>query len=200
LRLHLVSSGARASCVRLGLHYNFDGDDYHENDLLSTLTERSEIKTPVTAGLIARRYEKLFAQNSSHTSTDRGGHMKKVFVLFGLLFAVCLAVCFIAPLPARAVAQTNQRAQPDTQVRVTHPRRRHRRRRIRRAAINTRNKVVDNSKTVAEKSQDVGENVVAKSKTVGRHGRRVGTRVGRRSKHVTNKVVDKTKDVVKPKQ
>jgi len=52
--------------------------------------------------------------------------MKKVFVLFGLLFAVCLAVCFIGPLPVSALEQTNQRAQPDTQVRVTHPRRRHR--------------------------------------------------------------------------
>jgi len=126
--------------------------------------------------------------------------MKKVFVLFGLLFAVCLEVCFVGSLSARAVPQTNQRAQPDTEVTVTHPRRRHRRRRIRRAAINTKNKVVDKSKTVAEKSQDVGETVVAKSKTVGRRGRRVGARVGRRSKHVTNKVVDKTKDVVKPKQ
>ena len=124
--------------------------------------------------------------------------MKKVFVLFGLLFAVCLSV-FIGPQPARAVGQTNQKAQPDAQVTVTHPRR-HRRRRIRRAAINTKDKIVDKSKTVAEKSQDVGENVVAKSKTVGRRGKRVGTRVGRRGKHVTNKVVDKTKDVVKPKQ
>ena len=125
--------------------------------------------------------------------------MKKVFVLFGLLFAVCLEVCFVGSLSARAVPQTNQ-AQPDTEVRVTHPRRRHRRRRIRRAAAKTADKVVDKSKTVAEKSQDVGENVVAKSKTVGRRGRQVGARVGRRSKHVTNKVVDKTKDVVKPKQ
>jgi hypothetical protein len=126
--------------------------------------------------------------------------MKKVFVLFGLLFAVCLAVCFIGPLPARAVEQTNQNAQANTQARVTHPRRRHRRRRIRRAAINTSDKVVDKSKTVAEKGQDVGENVVDKSKNVGRRGRRVGTRVGRRGKHVTNKVVDKTKDAMKPKQ
>ena len=124
--------------------------------------------------------------------------MKKV--LCGLLFAVCLALGFIGPLSARAVAQKNQNAQANTQSTITHPRRRHRRRRIRRAAINTKNKVVDKSKTVAEKSQDVGENVVVKSKTVGRHGRRVGTRVGRRSKHVTNKVVVKTKDVVKPKQ
>jgi hypothetical protein len=126
--------------------------------------------------------------------------MKKVFVLFGLLFAAGLAVCFTGPLSARALEQTNQSAQASTQQRVTHPYRRHRRRRIRRAAVNTSDKVVDKSKTVAEKSQDVGENVVAKSKTVGRHGRRVGTRVGRRGKHVTNKVVDKTKDVVKPKQ
>jgi phosphoribosylaminoimidazole carboxylase (NCAIR synthetase) len=130
--------------------------------------------------------------------------MKKVFVLFGLLFAVCLAVCFTGPLSARAVEQTNQNApasaQPNTQATLTHPRRRHRRRRIRRAAVNAPDKVVDKSKTVAEKSQDVGENVVSKSKTVGRQGRRVGTRVGRRGKHVTNKVVDKTRDVVKPKQ
>jgi hypothetical protein len=125
--------------------------------------------------------------------------MKKVFVLFGLLFAVCLAVCFIGPLSARGLEQTNQRAQPDTQVTVTHPRRRHRRHRIRRAAIKTADKVVDKSKTVAEKTQDVGENVVNKSKTVGRRTQRVGARVGRRGKHVTNKVVDKTKDVVKPK-
>jgi hypothetical protein len=124
--------------------------------------------------------------------------MKKVFVLFGLLFAACLAVCFTGPLSARALGQTNKSAQTSMQARVTHPYRRHRRR-IRRAAVNTSDKVVDKSKTVAEKSQDVGENVVAKSKTVGRHGRRVGTRVGRRGKHVTNKVVDKTKDVVKPK-
>ena len=126
--------------------------------------------------------------------------MKKVFVLFGLLFAACLAVCFNGPLPARAVEQTNQNAQANPEAGVTHPPRRHRRRRIRRAAIKTKDKVVDKSKTVAEKTQDVGENVVAKSKTVGRRGRRVGARVGRRSKHVTNKVVDKTKDVVKPKQ
>jgi predicted Holliday junction resolvase-like endonuclease len=125
--------------------------------------------------------------------------MKKLFVLFGLLFAVCLTVSFIGPRSARAVEQTNQSYQANTQATVTHPRRRHRRRRIRRAAINTKNKVVDKSKTVAEKSQDVGENVVAKSKTVGRRGRRVGTRVGRHGKHVTTKVVDKTKDVVKPK-
>jgi len=126
--------------------------------------------------------------------------MKKVFVLFGLLFAVCLELCFIGPSSARAVQQTNQSAQANTPARVMHRRRRHRRRRIRRAAIDTKDKVVDKSKTVAEKSQDVGENVVAKSKTVGRRGRRVGTKVGRRGKHVTNKVVDKTKDVVKPKQ
>ena len=125
--------------------------------------------------------------------------MKKVFVLFGLLLAVCLEFCFIGPRSARALAQENQNAQANTQSRITHPRRRHRRRRIRRAAVNTSNKVVDKSKTVAEKSQDVGENVVDKSKTVGRRGRRVGTRVGRRGKHVTNKVVDKTTDVVKPK-
>jgi len=122
--------------------------------------------------------------------------MKKVFVLFGLLFAVCLEVCFIGPPSAGAVEQANQNAQAN----VTHRRRRHRRRRIRRAATNTADKVVDKSKTVAEKGQDVGENVVDKSKTVGHSGRRVGTRVGRRGKHVTNKVVDKTKDVVKPKQ
>jgi hypothetical protein len=128
--------------------------------------------------------------------------MKKVFfVLFGLFFAVCLAVCFMGPLSARALEQTNQSAQANTQVRVTHPRRRHRRRRrIRRAVANTSDKVVDKSKTVAEKSKDVGQNVVARSKTAGRRGKRVGTRVGRRGKHVTNKVVDKTKDVVKPKQ
>ena len=126
--------------------------------------------------------------------------MKKVFVLFGLLFAVCLELCFIGPSSARAVQQTNQSAQANTQANVTHPRRRHRRRRIRRAAIDTKNKVVEKSKTVAEKSQDVGENVVDKSKKVGRRSRRVGTNVGRRGKHVTNKVVDKTKDAVKPKQ
>ena len=126
--------------------------------------------------------------------------MKKVFVLFGLLVAVCLTVCFTGPSSARAAEQTKQSPQADTQARLTHPRRRHRRGRIRRAATDTSDKVVDKSKTVAEKSQDVGENVVARSKTVGRQGRRVGTRVGRRGKHVTNKVVDKTKDVVKPKQ
>ncbi len=126
--------------------------------------------------------------------------MKKAFVLFGLLFAVCLAVCFTGPSSARAVQQPNQTPQVNTQARATHPYRRHRRRRIRRAATDTSDKVVDKSKTVAEKSQDVGENVVARSKTVGRQGRQVGTRLGRRGKHVTNKVVDKTKDVVKPKQ
>jgi hypothetical protein len=125
--------------------------------------------------------------------------MKKVFVLFGLLFAVCLAVGFVGPQPARAMAQTNQNAQANPETPVTHPRRRHRRRRIRRAAVNTSNKVVDKSKTVAEKSQDVGEKVVDKSKRVGRHSRRTGTRIGRRGKHVTTKVVDKTKDAVKPK-
>lgn len=124
--------------------------------------------------------------------------MKKVFVLFGLLFAVCLAVGFAGPLPARAVEQTNKNVQANTQARVTHRRRRHRRRRIRRAVVNTSDKVVDKSKTVASKSKNVGENVVAKSKTAGRRGRRVGARIGRRSKHVTNKVVDKTKDAVKP--
>jgi predicted Holliday junction resolvase-like endonuclease len=124
--------------------------------------------------------------------------MKKVFVLFGLLLAVCLEVCFVEPLSARAVEQTNYNAQV-TQTRVTHRRRRHRRRRIRRAAINTKDQVVDKSKTVARKSQDVGANVVDKSKKVGRRSRRVGTTVGRRGKHVTNKVVDKTKDAVKPK-
>ena len=126
--------------------------------------------------------------------------MKKVFVLFGLLFAVCLEVCLIGPSPARAVQQTNQYAQANTQTRVTYRRRRHRRRRIRRAVVNTSDKVVDKSKTVAQKSQDVGANVVDKSKKVGRRGRRVGTTVGRRGKRVTNKVVDKTKDVVKPNQ
>jgi len=126
--------------------------------------------------------------------------MKKVFVLFGLLLAVCLAVFFIGPLAARAVEQTIQNAQANREAGVTHPPRRHRRRRIRRGAIKTRDKVVDKSKTVAEKSQDVGENVVNESKTVGRRSQRVGTRIGRRGKHVTNKVVDKTKDVVKPKQ
>jgi hypothetical protein len=124
--------------------------------------------------------------------------MKKVFVLCGLLFAVCLAVCFIGPLSARADAQTNQSAQANTQAPVTHRRRRHRRRRIRRAVVNTSDKVVDKSKTVAEKSKNVGENVVDRSKRVGRRGRRIGTRVGHRSKHVTKKVVDKTKDAVKP--
>jgi hypothetical protein len=126
--------------------------------------------------------------------------MKKVFVLFGLLFAVCLEVCFIGPSPAGAVQQTNQYAQANPETRVTHRRRRHRRRRIRRAVTNTSDKVVDKSKTVAEKSQDVGANVVDKSKKAGRRGRRVGTTIGRRGKHVTNKVVDKTKAAVKPKQ
>ena len=129
--------------------------------------------------------------------------MKKVFVLFGLLFAVCLELCFIWPSPARAAQQTNYNAQA-TQPGVRHRRRRHRRRRIRRAVVNTSDKVVDKSKTIAGKTkdagQDVGANVVDKSKTVGRRGRRVGTKVGRRTKHVTNKVVDKTKDVVKPNQ
>lgn len=123
--------------------------------------------------------------------------MKKVFVLFGLLFAVCLEICLIGPSSARAVPQTNYNAQA-TQPGVRHRRRRHRRRRIRRAVANTSDKVVDKSKTAAQKSQDVGANVVDKSKTVGRRGRRVGTTVGRRGKHVTNKVVDKTKDAVKP--
>jgi len=128
--------------------------------------------------------------------------MKKVFVLFGLLFAICLDVCFIGPSPVRAAQQTNYNAQV-TQPRVGHRRRRHRRRRIRRAVVNTSDKVVDKSKTVAGKTkdvgQDVGASVVDKSKTVGRRGRRVGATVGRRGKHVTNKVVDKTKDAVKPK-
>src|SRR5258707_10363253 len=100
---------------------------------------------------------------SSHISVDRGGHMKKVFVLFGLLLAVCLEVCFIGPLSARALAQKNQNAQANPQSTITHPRRRHRRRRITRAAANTSNKDVGKTKTVADKSQDVGENVVANS-------------------------------------
>src|SRR6266849_3902009 len=90
---------------------------------------------------------------SSHISVDRGGHMKKVFVLFGLLLAVCLEVCFIGSLSARALAQKNQNAQANTRSTITHPRRRHRRRRIRRAAVNTSNKVVDKSKTVARKAR-----------------------------------------------
>src|SRR5260370_35607937 len=89
---------------------------------------------------------------SLHISVDRGGHMKKVFVLFGLLLAVCLEVCFVGPLSARGLGQKNQNAQANMQSTITHPRRRHRRRRIRRAAVNTSNKVVEKRKTVAEKN------------------------------------------------
>src|SRR5260370_42253081 len=94
-----------------------------------------------------------------------GGHMKKVFVLFGLLLAVCLEFCFIGPLSARALAQKNQNAQANTRPTITHPRRRPRRRRIRRAAANTSNKVVDKCKTVPENSHDGRQNVGGKSKT-----------------------------------
>ena len=79
--------------------------------------------------------------------------MKKIFfVLCGLLFAVCLTVCFMRPLSVRAEEQTNQSAQANTEPRVTYRRRRHRRRRIRRAIGNTSDRVVATSKKVGDKS------------------------------------------------
>src|SRR5712664_754910 len=127
--------------------------------------------------------------------------MKKLF-----LTALAFTFAFAGSEWAAAhdvAAQDNQNTQAKTSVSdTTYHRRRHRRRHF-------KHTVVSKTKSVTEKSQDIGEKTVDKSKTVGEKtvdkSKTVGNivaqkskTVGRRSKHIGKKVVHKTKNTVTP--
>ncbi len=132
--------------------------------------------------------------------------MKKLF-LIALAFMFALVGSELAAAHEVA-AQDNQNTQARTSD-TTYHRRRH-----------FRHKVVNKTKSVTEKSKDIGEKTADKSKTVGSavvdKSKTVGETtadksktvghtvagksktVGRRSKHIGKKVVHKTKNAVTP--
>jgi hypothetical protein len=136
--------------------------------------------------------------------------MKKLF-LIALAFMFAFAGSELAAAHNAGV-QDNQNTQAKTSD-TTYHRRRHRRRHFRHKVVSTTKsvtekskdigeKTVDKSKTVGsavvDKSKTVGETTADKSKTVGRTVAGKSKTVGRRSKHIGKKVVHKTKNAVTP--
>ena len=115
---------------------------------------------------------------------------------------------------ARDVAlQDNQDKQVSSSSETVYHRRRHRRRHLRHTVASKSRtvagksedigeKTVDKSKTiggnVADKSKDIGEATVDKSKTIGSKVGEKSTTVARRTKHIGRKVVHRTKQAVTP--
>ena len=127
--------------------------------------------------------------------------MKKLF-LTALAFMFALAGSELAAVHD-AAAQDNQNTQAKTSVSdTTYHRRRHRRRHFRHTVVSKTKSVTEKSKEVGEatvdKSKTVGSAVVDKSKTVGNTVAEKSKTVGRRSKHIGRKVVHKTKKTVTP--
>src|SRR5437870_1369181 len=138
--------------------------------------------------------------------------MKKLF-LTALAFVFAFAGSELGAAHDVA-AQDNQNTQAKTSVSdTTYHRRRHRRRHFKHTVVSKTKSVTEKSKDIGEKTVDksksigsdvvdkgktVGEKTVAKSKTVGNTVAEKSKTVGRRSKHIGRKVVHKTKTAVTP--
>jgi hypothetical protein len=137
--------------------------------------------------------------------------MKKLFVI-ALAFMFALVGSELAAT-RDAAAQDNQNTQTRTSGSDTTYRRRHRRRHLRHTVVSKTKSVAQKSKQIGEKTVDksksigsdvvdksktVGEKTVDKSKTVGNTVAQKSKTVGRRSKHIGRKVVHKTKSTVTP--
>ncbi|PYS34887.1 MAG: hypothetical protein DMF75_05210 [Acidobacteria bacterium] len=166
------------------------------------------------AGLKATLYAILVFKTVRKINQREKGRstMKKLF-LIALAFMFTLAGSELAAAHNAAV-QDNQNTQAKTSVSdTTYHRRRHRRRHFRHTVASKTKSVTEKSKDIGEKTVDksksVGSAVVDKSKTVGEttadKSKTVGSTVaaksktvGRRSKHIGRKVVHKTKNSVTP--
>src|SRR5437868_776364 len=138
--------------------------------------------------------------------------MKKLF-LTALAFMFALVGGEFAVAHDAAV-QDNQNTPARTSGSdTTYHRRRHRRRHFRHTVVSKTKSVTEKSKEVGEKTVDksktvgsavvdksktVAETTVDKSKTVGNTVAEKSKTVGRRSKHIGRKVVHKTKNTVTP--
>src|SRR2546429_2453840 len=137
--------------------------------------------------------------------------MKKLFVVaLAFMFALVGSEWTAAH---KVAAQENQNTQARSSGSdTTYHRRRHRRRHFRHTVVSKTKSVAEKSKevgeatvdksksigsTVVDKSKTVGEATVDKSKTVGSTVAEKSKTVGRRSKHIGRKVVHKTKNAVK---
>ena len=138
--------------------------------------------------------------------------MKKLFLTaLAFMFALAGSEVWAAH---NAAAQDNQNTQAKTSGSdTTYHRRRHRRRHLRHTVVSKTKTVTEKSKDIGEKTVDksksigsavvdksktVGETTADKSKTVGRTVAAKSKTVGRRSKHIGRKVVHKTKNAVTP--
>ena len=138
--------------------------------------------------------------------------MKKLF-LIALAFMFAFAGSELAAAHEVA-AQENQNTQARSSGSdTTYHRRRHRRRHFRHTVVSKTKSVTEKSKDIGEKTVDksksiggdvvdksktVGEKTVDKSKTVGNTVAEKSKTVERRSKHIGRKVVHKTKNAVTP--
>ena len=138
--------------------------------------------------------------------------MKKLFVIaLAFMFALVGSESTAAH---KVAAQENQNTQARSSGSdTTYHRRRHRRRHFRHTVVSKTKSVTEKSKDIGEKTVDksksiggdvvdksktVGEKTVDKSKTVGNTVAEKSKTVERRSKHIGRKVVHKTKNAVTP--
>src|SRR5207245_7373642 len=135
--------------------------------------------------------------------------MKKLFVIaLAFMFALVGSELTAAH---KVAAQENQNTQARSSGSDTTYRRRHRRRHFKHTVVSKTKSVAEKSKDIGEKTVDksksigsdvvdksktVGEKTVDKSKTVGNTVAEKSKTVGRRSKHIGRKVVHKTKNAL----